>query len=331
MTDPLGRVYTHDTSFRARAEAQARRWRAHQELEPGDYGHVLTTVDAERGRNFATPIAFEILCQRNNVGKGVDWKRSTENLLSSQAMCFNLFAPMAPGSGALADASTVLGACWPGIDRVESIQMEYTPTSDPFSDQSERGGVDADVRIDFRHRDGRRGILLIETKFVEPGFSSCAYRSDRSRRTCPATTIIEQDGANCCYSSRKPMPFRYWEKSIAAGVIDMKRIASASCPFGGGLWQPWLNYTLAKTLAAEESTATPGDPVDHAWYAMVAPKNNDTLMTDVRPDVVTAIRSLINTPEDITVVTVEDLVAALESATGQAAWVKVLRARYLVD
>jgi hypothetical protein len=330
MTDSVGRIYTTGTSFRARAEAQARKWQAHQGFAPGTYGHILTSEDAERGCNFATPIAFAALRQRNSEGKGVDWKRSTENLLSSQAMGFNIFAPMTPGPESLVDATTVLQSCWPGIAQVHRISLEYTPRSDPFGDQSARGGVDADVRIDFRHQDGRRGILLVETKFVETGFSACAYRSGKSKQTCPETTVVQRDGSNCCYSRRASKPFRYWEKSIEAGVVDMERISDGPCPFGGGLWQPWLNYTLAKTIAHEESVATPGDPVGHAWYAVVAPQGNDVLMTDAQPDVVTAIRSIVQTPADISLVTIEVLLAALAHATGRAAWVESLQARYLV-
>jgi hypothetical protein len=110
----------------------------------------------------------------------------------------------------------------------------------------------------------------------------------------------------------------------------MERISDGPCPFGGGLWQPWLNYTLAKTIAHEESVATPGDPVGHAWYAVVAPQGNDVLMTDAQPDVVTAIRSIVQTPADISLVTIEVLLAALAHATGRAAWVESLQARYLV-
>lgn len=336
MPTDLGTIYTTGTSFRARAETQARRWRAANNLEPGRYGHLLTREDAEKGRNFATTGVFDALRKRHNQGKdkGVGWERSTDNLLASQAMCFNIFAPLAAARQEHLDATKILQTCWPGIKDITEIRLEYTPRNNPLGDQSAKAGVDADVRIDFRHQDGRRGILLIETKFVEPDFSHCGYRKPGRPHPCPEGTIVDVRGSNCSYSTRKPKPYRYWEQSIRLGVVNMERIGSGPCPFGGGLWQPWLNYTLAKALADEESAVNPADPVTHAWYAVVAPRANEALHQHVRPDVISALGNLVHCPQDLSLVAVEDLIVAIGNVVaGQkdhAKWFEFLKDRYAV-
>jgi len=94
-----GKVYTRGKSFRAIAEARARKYRAEKLcLKDYDlYGHVLTVKDGEKGKNFLLPLQEDILRavkERQAIGKGVDFARTSKNLLSSQAMCFNLFVPL---------------------------------------------------------------------------------------------------------------------------------------------------------------------------------------------------------------------------------------------
>jgi hypothetical protein len=94
-------------------------------------------------------------------------------MLASQAMCFNVFAPLADD---LALATEVLRPVLDGLSAVRSIAFEYTPPRDIFGDQSATGGVDCDLRVDADWNDGARAVITIETKFVEPEFSRCAFR-----------------------------------------------------------------------------------------------------------------------------------------------------------
>jgi len=83
----LGHVYSTGASFRARAEARQREYRAHH-LRVGwaEYGHLLTAEAADAGANFVVPAAFTAAQARQTAGKGVA-RRTFDNMLSSQAMC----------------------------------------------------------------------------------------------------------------------------------------------------------------------------------------------------------------------------------------------------
>ena len=90
----LGPVYKNGNSFRARAEARQREYRAQRlRVGWGRYGHLLTEEAAAAGANFLHPEAFQAARKRQTAGKGVA-ERTFENMLSSQAMCFNIFAPL---------------------------------------------------------------------------------------------------------------------------------------------------------------------------------------------------------------------------------------------
>jgi len=304
----------------------------------------LQLNDANDGRNFLHPAVWPLVQARHALDKGIGLERTTTNLLASQAMAFNVFGPLVPGVAGGMPADAVLRQCWPGIASVERIRFEYTPArlkpdaeeppeADPFGDQSARGGVDADLRIDFRHQDGARGVLLVETKFVETGFSGCAYRG-RSRTRCPDGTVVAADGGNCCYSTRARGPFRYWKHSLDGRVLDMATVRSGPCPFGGGLWQPWLNATLASTIATAETRTAPSDPVRHAWYGVIAPCGNLALHEETQPDAITALRRFMTRPDDVRLVALEDVITAIGSVAtstpDQQVWVAGLQARYVI-
>lgn len=90
----LGPVYTTGASYRAPAEARQREYRVRKlGVEHGRYGHFLAEAAAMQGCNFVLPEAFEAARTRQRAGKGVA-QRTFDNMLSSQAMCFNLFAPL---------------------------------------------------------------------------------------------------------------------------------------------------------------------------------------------------------------------------------------------
>ncbi len=132
MSHNLGPIFTKGKSYRARAEARQRQYRASLGVAHGTYGHFLAEKAAAAGRNFILPEAFEAARTRQRAGKGVA-PRTFENMLSSQAMAFNLFAPLATR---LDLAVRVLRPFVPGLATVTSIELEHTPSDDVFNDQS---------------------------------------------------------------------------------------------------------------------------------------------------------------------------------------------------
>jgi hypothetical protein len=148
----IGPVYTRGKSYRARAEARQREYRARVlGAHHGRYGHLLSQQAAEEGNNFVHPEAHAAARSRQREGKGVA-ARTFENMLSSQAMCFNIFAPL---GSRLEIAADVLRPFIPGLKNVTAIQIEHTPAGEVFNDQSALGGVDCDLLIEGETTSGR--------------------------------------------------------------------------------------------------------------------------------------------------------------------------------
>jgi hypothetical protein len=77
----LGEVYTEGNSFRARAEARQREYRAYTlGAEPGIYGHFLAGDAASEDKNFPVPEAFQAAKARQAKGKG---KKRREQALAA--------------------------------------------------------------------------------------------------------------------------------------------------------------------------------------------------------------------------------------------------------
>lgn len=118
----FGRIATRGTSFRARAEARQREYRANT-LQVGcsEWGHWLDDAATEAGGNFVIPEAHEAALKRARAGKGVG-ERTFRNMLSSQAMCFNLFAPLARD---LTLATTVMQPLLPGLGDRRQLFLHF--------------------------------------------------------------------------------------------------------------------------------------------------------------------------------------------------------------
>lgn len=98
-------------------------------------------------------VAQAAAVRRRDAGQGVA-ERTFQNMPSSQAMCFNPFAPLADDTDL---ATAVLGPFLPGLVRVDAIAIEHTPAADVFGDQT--------VLDDFRalmREPGTVGLLPLD-------------------------------------------------------------------------------------------------------------------------------------------------------------------------
>lgn len=318
MSEPpnYGPAYTSGRSYRARAEARQRQYRA-EVLQVGwdTHGHWLPTDEAARGLNFLVPAAHEAAVRRASAGKGVAGRTFT-NMLSSQAMCFNLFAPLAAD---LDLATAVLTWALPELRRVRSITIEYTPAADVFGDQSGRGGVDCDVLVEAT-LDVGDAVVVIETKFVEEEFSTCGFRkagrAARGQVVCPPEVPVGPDRDACAYQGVKG--YGYWARTDQHG--SLRALAEVRCPFGGELWQLWVNHTLAHEEARRRS-------VPHARFAVCAAAANDALLDGGR--VLGEFGALVAVPETVSLLPLDELIEHIGLAVGEeSGWVRGLRARY---
>ena len=133
------------------------------------YGSWITEADGFAGRNFITDRIHAAAEKRISDGHGVQPERARRNLLSSQPMCFNLWAPLAHD---LALATRLVRAL-PGLPeslRVTRVIIEHEPDKKSHLDD----GTAFDAFIDYELPDGQRGFVGVETKLTEP-FSQHAY------------------------------------------------------------------------------------------------------------------------------------------------------------
>jgi hypothetical protein len=312
----FGPVYTAGASFRARAEARQRRYRA-EVLQAGwdTHGHWLDHAAARSGANFVVPAAHAAAVRRRDAGKGVA-ERTFQNMLSSQAMCFNLFAPLADD---LDLAAAVLAPVLPGLVSVASITIEHTPAVDVFGDQIGRGGVDCDVLVEATFGDGL-GVVVIETKFVEEDFSTCGFRRpgrvSRGQVVCAQDVPVHHDRNACAYQARKG--YGYWNRTDEHRTLAP--LAWPGCPFGGPLWQLWVNHTLAHDEASRRGAG-------RAKLLVCAPGDNEALLRG--GGVLGQFRALLREPDTVGLLAVDCLIDSIGSAVGERSpWVVGVLARY---
>ena len=75
---------------------------------------------------------------------------------------------------------------------IEDIIIEFTPSQDEsIGDQSKFGGTDADIAIFYNDSESKKGVILIEFKYIENEFSICtSYKNKKYiRKVCDSITF----------------------------------------------------------------------------------------------------------------------------------------------
>lgn len=136
------------------------------------YGNMI--INGEKsGSNFITPTAFKYATQRaldKNINHAltIDSYRLFNNMLSSMPMCFNLFSDLR--ELLITDKDSCSKLCkslfkeinW--IESVEYIGVEFIPI--PIEQYTnDKTAFDAVFLV--KDRDGKKGILSIETKYTD--------------------------------------------------------------------------------------------------------------------------------------------------------------------
>ena len=137
------------------------------------YGNTLRPEDGMQGYNFVNEAIHRFAEQRLDQAQGmVEPGRLRNNLLSSQPMCFNLFAPLAQD---LSLASRLTAGLFrlPDALRVTEVEIEYAPSKE----QHLNDNTAFDAWIEYERGQGVRGFVGIETKLTEP-FSQAEYAFD---------------------------------------------------------------------------------------------------------------------------------------------------------
>lgn len=183
----IGPQSTSDTRFRRRMRLH-QSWYRHEVLcvpygsgpNPSSttpYGNMLDGESAEQGLNFLSPGIHSLAKERIAEAHGaVASFRLLRNMLTSQAMCFNLFGELALD---LELATVLARSLWGDhVVDVTSVRFEWAPS--PRGDYlDDRTAFDA--VIEYEAVDGQRGFIGVETKLTEP-FSEKVYDGEGYRR-----------------------------------------------------------------------------------------------------------------------------------------------------
>jgi len=92
------------------------------------YGNMLTQGDGDRGLNFLTPKIFGVARERMSQVTGMTEPfRLLCNMLSSQPMCFNLFAPLRLDTKLATNLIRAAPPTWLSetIKTVSEVRVEY--------------------------------------------------------------------------------------------------------------------------------------------------------------------------------------------------------------
>lgn len=178
-------------------------------------------------------------------------------LNSSMVFAFNLFLPFRVGDSA--PLATLLSARLGRRVRVDRVQFEYTgplavlgeTRSDTLAKREPATAVDVAVLV--TDDGGRQGLVLIEVKLSESGFSVCnGAESAGNLHRAPCESAAKfLDDPSACYlrrPKRASRDRRYWTifgnacGSLAAAFPGASR--EGGCPFRGDLQQPMRNHAL---------------------------------------------------------------------------------------
>jgi hypothetical protein len=179
-------------------------------------------------------------------------------LSSSQAFAMNLFLPLRVGNtAALARfLSDELGRSV----TVEGVEQEYYGSGDllaeiPGSTPTVEDKLTcADVAVHLQDDTGARGLLLVEVKLAEEGFTPCGgavSAGNRDHGPCEDRTVLWAEPHRCYLRRpyRAQRDRRYWSLFAAEhGTLERAfpgADAEGACPFVGDWQQPMRNHALA--------------------------------------------------------------------------------------
>lgn len=208
-------------------------------------------------------------------------RRVLSNTVASQPCCFNIFSPLRfPENRALSAKffSTLLEV----EVSIDELIIEYTPTKgESIGDQSKYGGTDADVGVFYTNSLGRKGVILIEFKYIEAEFSTCtSYRKKKDIRPQCDLNKLEPERLDGDCISKSPNPLcgylRYenWKLTCASEALSSSSLkVSESCPFRHSQNQLWRNMLLAEQINRSRN-------LDEFHFWVIAPEGNEALWKD---------------------------------------------------
>jgi len=224
--------------------------------------------------------------------KAGDKDRVLTNLLSSQACCFNLFSPLKELENT-ALTNKLFSKLLNKEVTVTRIDIEFTPSKEEsLGDQSKIGGTDADLAVFFDFGKNKKGLILLEFKYIESEFSRCtSYKKKEGiRETCNNLNFYTKHAEQAKESNRPHcgyMQYENWELTKKSQVLDHKIILeSPSCPFIFSLNQLWRNMLLAEKVAKINE-------IDEFHFWVLCPEKNLALWSNNAENIYTDFRNIL--------------------------------------
>ena len=266
--------------------------------EGNQYKHWLTEEEAHF--NFITPDIHNRTLARFDNHKAGDLKRILTNTAASQPFCFNLIIFLQQHS---ALANKLFSNLLDKQVNVIHLEPEFTPNecnsvigfertteNESIGDQGNKRGTDSDIAVFYIYDNDKKGVLLIEFKFIEPEFSVCSsYAGSKKKKNETAdekqqrikrnkdrqaicnsnnyyVKMVETKKSLCGYNK-----YFNWDLTSKSKVIDgekVKSISISACPFRFGLNQLWRNMILAEQVALSRQC-------DEFGFWVFSPSEND--------------------------------------------------------
>lgn len=226
------------------------------------FGHILPKANQED--NFYLSIRSDLFDKARGYLELNHIKPHTgiHNLLSSWALCANLYWPFNNPEGKKLLAEYLKAQTNLDIETIESLELEYEdidPNLKPKyllgeDDNGLRGSgqTSPDLAVIFKNRKGENGILLIESKFTEHSFYVCSgYKKQTSSerdpnhetKRCLTTKGILSSYYTDCHLNTWGR--KYWE--LLSGDLDQNEFSSLKrCPMSTCCYQLFRQQALAK-------------------------------------------------------------------------------------
>jgi hypothetical protein len=288
----LGKQYDKDNFFKKQARLHQSKYRAEVlKVDCDLYGNMLQEEDGRKGLNFYQD--FNILEEVYKRYGGRYSKQLYSNLLRSEHIPFNLFIPLKHN---LEFAKKVLNDLLSNsIKEILKIDIEYAP---PFRELYLNDYTSFDAYIEYKHTDGSLGILGIEVKYTEKGYS-LKDKSDEKKK-------VENKAS------------RYWSITKASGLfkkgVEDKLILN-------DYRQIWRNHILGESIRLV-------DQIKHFTSITFYPEGNTHFSKAIAE-----YQKLLKSSDNVLGITYEDYLSVLKKHSPNQrfnSWMKYLEERYIM-
>lgn len=259
---------------------------------------------------------------------GIAWHRHRYSMVSSQALCVNLFFPLRRHHDVLA---RFLSLRFSELERVVDLDFEYVGPRNYFNEQGGRGQnrTSADVSIRWLDKAGKGRLTLLEFKFTEPTFGECGKKTNPRRERClDASRIVLSPGTECY---RAEVGRSYWSiiQSSQGPFLPEALVTETFCPWRYDFYQLMRNQLLAHCIERD-----PHASVDSVHFGVCYTDGNEELL-QMRPfggerNPIKAWPKLLKRPETFFSFTVQEFLSVVETGMPEplSGWRDYLGRRY---